>query len=100
MHTRVRFSLIGGFTRFGGVVLGSSGPGVGSFINGSLVCPNSGCNTTADFLSMSFPTPQQTVDFFNGVFVTPNTPNQVQLTPAGPQLVTGPETSPARLARA
>jgi hypothetical protein len=82
-------SVTGGFTSFQGVVLGPAA-GTQSFINGAAVCPDTGgCGTPVGVANVAFPTPQQTVDFYNLQYIggPPNTPNELQFTPAAPQTV-------------
>ncbi|MEW6684216.1 MAG: choice-of-anchor K domain-containing protein [Nitrospirota bacterium] len=94
----VPVSVIGGFTSFSGVV-GAGGSFV-TTINGSVVCPESGCDTT--FGDDSFPftsippftSPISTVEFGNSTLsgfsgttpvYTPQTPNLLSFAPAAPQ---------------
>ncbi len=94
-HADLVVSVTGGFTSFQGVVLGPAA-GTQSFINGTSVCPDAGCGTPAGIANVAFPTPQQTVDFYNLQFTggPQNTPNELQFTPAAPQTVhvSGPVT--------
>jgi hypothetical protein len=87
-HADLTVSVTGGFTSFQGVVLGSAN-GTQSFINGATVCPDAGCGAPAGIANVAFPTPQQTVDFYNLQYIggPPNTPNELQFTPAPPQTV-------------
>jgi hypothetical protein len=89
-HADLMVSVTGGFTSFQGVVLGPAA-GTQSFINGTSVCPDTGCGTSAGTANLTFqpPTPKNTVDFYNLQYIggPPNTPNELQFTPAAPQQV-------------
>ncbi len=87
-HADLVVSVTGGFTSFQGVVVGPA-TGTQSFINGAVVCPDAGCGAAAGIANVAFPTPQQTVDFYNLQYIggPPNTPNELQFTPAAPQQV-------------
>src|ERR1700719_2561646 len=80
-------SVTGGFTSFIGPVFGTSG--TSTVINGQVICPDSGCATSAGTATVNFGTPQTSVAF--QVFSPfANTPNLVEFDPAGPQPVPGP----------
>lgn len=81
----------GGFVDFSGVVL-SPASGVESYINGQLVCPNSGCSPSDPIsgqLDRSFNSFRPSVEFFNkDVFASvDNTHNLVSFAAAGAQEV-------------
>jgi hypothetical protein len=84
-------SVTGGFTNFSGNVIGNDAP---SFINGTQVCPDSGCGTLFDIAHVTFPVAVGGVQFFNLDSPLPggraNTLNELQFIPAAPQNVPGP----------
>ena len=82
-------SVTGGFTSFSGVVIGNAGP---SFINGTQICPDTGCDTVFGTGSTTFSAPVGTVDFYTTPFPggPGNTLNELSFIPADPQNVPGP----------
>jgi hypothetical protein len=78
-------SVSGGFTSFSGVILGNNT----AYINGAPYCPDAGCNVAFGPATVTFLTPQLSLDFFNKQGSFEDIHNLVQFTPAPAQSVSG-----------
>jgi hypothetical protein len=77
----VPISVTGGFTSLNSTVFGFGQ----TLVNGSVVCPDAGCQVAFGTANITFGTPLQSVVFENSM----NEPNSIGFTPAPSQEVTG-----------
>ena len=77
----VPISVTGGFTSLNSIVFGSGQ----TLVNGSVACPDAGCQAAFGVANLEFGTPLQSVVFENAL----NEPNSIGFTPAASQDVTG-----------